>query len=254
MTGFLGANNKPQPISDREAARYFGAREKTPPPPSARSASITRSATRSRCWAAPSPASTARWKSSISTREGQGLGLDLRPATPVELDFEQVELVKVRPVVKLAVARAREGAFGLRPWANARRISQAALVVIGDEILSGLTDDKNIAQVASWLQIQGIRLAEVRVVPATTRTAIVGGGERAARLRSDYLFTTGGIGPSTHDDITVDAVSAAIKVDVRVHPKARALLGSLSHDTRGGLNDARHRRPRIIEAAARVVK
>src|SRR4051812_3567654 len=94
------------------------------------------------------------------------------------------------------------------------RIWTAALLVIGDEILSGRTQDKNIAQVAQWLNEQGIRLAEVRVVPDEIGRIV----EAANSLRSayDYLFTTGGIGP-THDDITVDAMAAAFEVPVVVH-------------------------------------
>ena len=80
------------------------------------------------------------------------------------------------------------------------KIWTAGLVIIGDEILSGRTHDKNISQVASWLQVQGIRLAEVRVV-ADIQDAIVE-AVNDLRARNDYLFTTGGIGP-THDDITV---------------------------------------------------
>ena len=99
------------------------------------------------------------------------------------------------------------------------RIWTAALVVIGDEILSGRTHDKNIAQVASWLGVQGIRLREVRVVP-DVEDAIVE-AVNTLRARNDYLFTTGGIGP-THDDITVDAVAAALGVEVVIHPAARA--------------------------------
>ena len=91
------------------------------------------------------------------------------------------------------------------------RIWTAGLVVIGDEILSGRTHDKNIAQIASWLQVQGIRLAEVRVV-ADSEDRIVD-AVNALRTANDYLFTTGGIGP-THDDITVDAVAKALDVDV----------------------------------------
>ncbi|QNE05308.1 competence/damage-inducible protein A [Croceicoccus marinus] len=125
------------------------------------------------------------------------------------------------------------------------KIWTAALVVIGDEILSGRTHDKNIAQVASWLQVQGIRLGEVRVVP-DDQDAIVE-AVNALRQRNDYLFTTGGIGP-THDDITVDAVAAAMGVDVIVHPEARALLEAY-YDTRGGLNDARLRMARTPEGA-----
>lgn len=101
------------------------------------------------------------------------------------------------------------------------RIWTAALVVIGDEILSGRTQDKNIAQLATWLNAQGIRLAEVRVVP-DRQDAIVE-AVNALRARNDYLFTTGGIGP-THDDITVDAIAAALAVPVVVHPQARAAL------------------------------
>ena len=93
--------------------------------------------------------------------------------------------------------------------------------MIGDEILSGRTHDKNIAQIASWLQVQGIRLAEVRVV-ADSEDRIVD-AVNALRTANDYLFTTGGIGP-THDDITVDAVAKALDVDVIIHPDARALL------------------------------
>src|SRR5210317_2118984 len=94
------------------------------------------------------------------------------------------------------------------------KIWTAGLVVIGDEILSGRTHDRNIAQIASWLQVQGIRLAEVRVV-ADDMDAIVE-AVNALRVKFDYLFTTGGIGP-THDDITVDAVAQALGVSVVIH-------------------------------------
>src|SRR6476661_9154886 len=97
----------------------------------------------------------------------------------------------------------------------------AALVVIGDEILSGRTQDRNVAQVATWLNDQGIRLAEVRVVPDDQARIVE--AVNALRERYDYLFTTGGIGP-THDDITVDAVAAAFGVGVVIHPVARGIL------------------------------
>ena len=125
------------------------------------------------------------------------------------------------------------------------RIWTAALLVIGDEILSGRTHDKNIAQIASWLQVQGIRLAEARVVPDVEARIV----EAVNALRSghDYLFTTGGIGP-THDDITVDAVAAALGVPVVVHPEARAILEDY-YATRGGLSEARLRMARTPEGA-----
>jgi len=128
---------------------------------------------------------------------------------------------------------------------TAERIYTAALLVIGDEILSGRTHDKNIAQVASWLQVQNIRLSEVRVVPDVEARIV--DAVNALRNGYDYLFTTGGIGP-THDDITVDAVAAALGLPVVVHPEARAILEDY-YSTRGGLNDARLRMARVPEGA-----
>jgi molybdenum cofactor synthesis domain-containing protein len=125
------------------------------------------------------------------------------------------------------------------------RVFTAALIVIGDEILSGRTHDKNIAQVATWLGIQGIRLREVRVV-ADEEDAIVE-AVNTLRARNDYLFTTGGIGP-THDDITVDAIAAALGVAVEVHPKAREILEGY-YETRGGLSEARLRMARVPAGA-----
>ncbi|KWV95591.1 molybdopterin-binding protein [Erythrobacter sp. AP23] len=126
------------------------------------------------------------------------------------------------------------------------RIYTAGLVVIGDEILSGRTHDKNIAQVASWLQVQGIRLSEVRVVPDVIERIVE--AVNALREAYDYLFTTGGIGP-THDDITVDAVAEALGVPVVIHPQARALLEKYYSDKPGGLNESRLRMARVPEGA-----
>ena len=128
------------------------------------------------------------------------------------------------------------------------RIWTAALIVIGDEILSGRTQDKNVAQLASWLNVQGIRLAEVRIV-ADVQDAIVE-AVNALRARNDYLFTTGGIGP-THDDITVDAIAHALGVAVEVHPDARATLKRY-YETRGGLTDARLRMARVPAGATLI--
>ncbi|WP_420144908.1 competence/damage-inducible protein A [Sphingobium sp.] len=129
--------------------------------------------------------------------------------------------------------------------ADPTRIWTAALIVIGDEILSGRTQDRNIAQVATWLGVQGIRLREVRVV-ADDEAAIVE-AVNILRARNDYLFTTGGIGP-THDDITVDAIAKALGVGVEVHEGARALLTDY-YATRGGLTDARLRMARVPAGA-----
>ena len=125
------------------------------------------------------------------------------------------------------------------------RIWTAGLCVIGDEILSGRTQDKNVAQIGLWLNLQGIRLAEVRVV-ADREDAIVEAVNQL-RARNDYLFTTGGIGP-THDDITVDAIAAALGVGVVIHPRARAALEAY-YETRGGLTDARLRMARVPDGA-----
>jgi molybdenum cofactor synthesis domain-containing protein len=126
------------------------------------------------------------------------------------------------------------------------RVWTAALLVIGDEILSGRTQDKNVAQVATWLNGEGIRLAEVRVVPDVTER--IAEAVNALRERHDYLFTTGGIGP-THDDITVDAIAEAFGVPVVVHPQARAILEDYYRDRPGGLNQARLRMARVPEGA-----
>ncbi len=128
------------------------------------------------------------------------------------------------------------------------RIWTAALVVIGDEILSGRTQDKNVAQLASWLNVQGIRLAEVRVVPDVTGAIVE--AVNILRARNDYLFTTGGIGP-THDDITVDAIAAALGVGVDHHPEAMAVLERY-YATRGGLTEARARMARVPAGAGLI--
>ena len=130
-----------------------------------------------------------------------------------------------------------------------QRIWTAALLIIGDEILSGRTQDKNVAQIATWLNVQGIRLAEVRIV-ADVEERIVEAA-RALREGNDYLFTTGGIGP-THDDITVDAMAVALGVEVVIHPAARAILERY-YESRGGLTEARLRMARVPDGAELIM-
>ena len=130
----------------------------------------------------------------------------------------------------------------------ATRIWTAALIVIGDEILSGRTQDANIANLAKWLNLQGIRLSEVRVVPDDM--ARIGEAVRALKAQTDYLFTTGGIGP-THDDITVDAIAVALGVPVVINSRAREMLESY-YAGRGGLTEARLRMARVPEGATLI--
>lgn len=129
---------------------------------------------------------------------------------------------------------------------NSARTWTAALLVIGDEILSGRTQDKNVAQVATWLNEQGIRLGEVRIVPDDIDR--IADNVNALRSVHDYLFTTGGIGP-THDDITIDAMAQAFGVPAVVHPAARKLLEDYYRDRPGGLTEARLRMARVPQGA-----
>jgi len=129
------------------------------------------------------------------------------------------------------------------------RIWTAALCVIGDEILSGRTQDKNIAYLATWLNLQGIRLTEVRVV--ADDMAAIGAAVRELGPAHDYLFTTGGIGP-THDDITVEAIAAALGLGVSVHPQAHAILEDYYAD-KGGVTEARLRMARTPDGGSPIV-
>ncbi len=128
------------------------------------------------------------------------------------------------------------------------RIWTAAALVIGDEILSGRTQDKNVAQLAAWLNGQGIRLAEARVVADDAHA--IGAAVTALAGAHDYLFTTGGIGP-THDDITIDAIAAALGLPVVVDPRARAIL-ERHYDGRGGVTEARLRMARVPQGAGLI--
>jgi molybdenum cofactor synthesis domain-containing protein len=125
----------------------------------------------------------------------------------------------------------------------------AAMLVIGDEILSGRTRDGNTHYLAGELTRQGITLREVRVVP-DDHEAIVA-AVNALRAAHDHVFTSGGIGP-THDDITADAIAAAFGVTIGIRDDARALLEA--HYSRAGLefNAARQRMARIPAGASLI--
>ena len=127
---------------------------------------------------------------------------------------------------------------------NSERVT-AALLVIGDEILSGRTKDKNIGYIAEYLTAIGIDLREVRVV-SDDEAAIVE-AVNALRSRNTYLFTTGGIGP-THDDITADCVAKALGVAISHDPRAVAMLKE-RYANPEDLNEARLRMARIPHGA-----
>ena len=128
-----------------------------------------------------------------------------------------------------------------------RKIVTAGMLVIGDEILSGRTKDKNIGYVAEYLTELGIDLSEVRVV-ADDEAAIVE-ALNALRNRYSYVFTTGGIGP-THDDITADCVAKAFGVSIDYDPRAVAMIKARFT---GELNEARMRMTRIPAGADLIV-
>ncbi len=124
------------------------------------------------------------------------------------------------------------------------KIFTAAILVIGDEILSGRTQDTNSSYIARWLGEIGVRLREIRVVPDVQPEIV--NALNALRERYSYVFTTGGIGP-THDDITADAVAAAFAVPIGFHPRAMAILGA--HYKPEEFTEARKRMARIPEGA-----
>jgi len=128
-------------------------------------------------------------------------------------------------------------------------IVTAAVLVIGDEILSGRTKDKNIGYIADFLTAIGIDLKEVRVVPDEEATIV--SALNALRAAYTYVFTTGGIGP-THDDITADSVAKAFGVGIDVHPEAVTILKERLAKFGSELNEARLRMARIPHGASLV--
>lgn len=122
----------------------------------------------------------------------------------------------------------------------------AAMLTIGDEILSGRTRDANMPLLALALGEKGISLREARVVPDVAEEIV--GAVNALRERYDQVFTSGGIGP-THDDITADCIAAAFGVGIGVREDARAILATNYADPDKQLNEARLRMARIPDGA-----
>lgn len=129
-----------------------------------------------------------------------------------------------------------------------QRQVKAAVLLIGDEFLSGRTQDINLQTIAKFLAPLGVQLAEARVVadvPDQISEAV-----NALRAKYDYVFTTGGIGP-THDDKTADAVAAAFGVGIDVREDARAILEA-HYKGRTTLNESRLRMARIPDGASLI--
>jgi molybdenum cofactor synthesis domain-containing protein len=125
---------------------------------------------------------------------------------------------------------------------------KAAILLIGDELLSGRTQDLNLQTIARFLGPLGVQVGEARVVadvPAEIVSAV-----NALRAKYDYVFATGGIGP-THDDKTADAIAAAFGVDIGIRDDARAILEA-HYKGASNLNEARLRMARIPEGAALI--
>ena len=131
-----------------------------------------------------------------------------------------------------------------------KELVTAGVLVIGDEILSGRTKDKNIGYIAEYLTALGIDLMEVRVVG--DEESVVIDALNALRHRYTYVFTTGGIGP-THDDITADCVAKAFGVSIDIDPRALAIMQERLASTGTEMNDARLRMTRIPKGADLVL-
>ncbi len=129
-----------------------------------------------------------------------------------------------------------------------QRQVKAAVLLIGDELLSGRTQDVNLQTIAKFVAPLGVQIAEARVVPDVIEE--IAAAVNALRARYDYVFTTGGIGP-THDDKTADAIAAAFGASIGVRDDARAILEA---HYKGGqpLNEARLRMARIPDGATLI--
>lgn len=137
----------------------------------------------------------------------------------------------------------------VRFMSDKRQRKTAAVLAIGDELLSGRTRDANIHFLAGWLTERAIALVEARVVP--DEQALVVENLNALRARYDYVFTSGGIGP-THDDITVDAIAAAFGTAVVEHPDAIAMIDAWYTARGETVTPARRRMARTPEGAVLI--
>jgi molybdenum cofactor synthesis domain-containing protein len=152
-------------------------------------------------------------------------------------------MLAARPTQARVEARMRAMT---EPATDGERRSTAAALIIGDEILSGRTQDTNLRDIAQFLAVHGVDLAEARTVPDVHEEIVA--ALNALRARYDYVITTGGIGP-THDDITAEAVAAAFDAPLYEHPDILELITSRWG---GELNAARRRMARVPRGAELV--
>ncbi|MES1990624.1 MAG: molybdopterin-binding protein [Pseudomonadota bacterium] len=129
------------------------------------------------------------------------------------------------------------------------KLVTACVVLIGDEVLSGRTRDVNLGYIAKHLNQVGVQVREARVIPDIEDVIVATINE--VRARYDYVFTTGGIGP-THDDITADSVAKAFGVGIGHHDGAMAILSAHYKETGGEFTDARKRMARIPDTATLI--
>ena len=133
---------------------------------------------------------------------------------------------------------------------TAEKIVTAGVLIIGNEILSGRTQDLNLNHIAKGLSDVGVTLCEARVIPDVANTIVATLNDMRAKF--DYVFTTGGIGP-THDDITLECVAQAFGVPCTLHPQAHAILQEWYKDRPGQLNAARLRMATAPEGSTLIV-
>ncbi|WP_300526914.1 molybdopterin-binding protein [Maricaulis sp.] len=132
---------------------------------------------------------------------------------------------------------------------EAKRVT-AAVLLIGDEVLSGRTADKNLQQIAHFLAPIGINVIECRTVP--DEQDVIVDAVNTLRAKADYVFTTGGIGP-THDDITADAIAAAFGVHIDVRADALEIIEEWYLKSGTPLTESRKRMARIPDGASLIV-
>ena len=134
--------------------------------------------------------------------------------------------------------------------AKAAGVVTAAVLIICDEILSGRTQDTNLGDIARYLGVHGVDLAEARTIPDDIAEIVA--AVNTLRARYDYVITTGGIGP-THDDITADAIAKAFGVALPINPEARAMLEARWTASGTEVTEARLRMARIPEGGSLIV-